>query len=126
MPGYKIQLAIDGVKASETATADNNGNYDLTFNTYKLGYGEHTLKVRQADTQGKTSDYSIEKTFSVVKIFLPKADLNSDGIVDAKDWSIFVARYQSPDAKNRMELDLNNDGKVDAQDLSLFINALTR
>jgi hypothetical protein len=125
MPNYKIEMMIDGGLSSETAIADSSGNYDLVFNTYNLSLGEHTLRVRQVDSRGKASDYSIEKTFSVVKTFIPKADLNGDGKVDIQDLSIFIARYRSADAKNRQELDLNGDGKVDIQDVSLFINALT-
>jgi len=124
MPKYKIELMIDGAFAPETTTVDTKGNYNLTFNTYRLGLGEHTLRVRQVDTQGKSSDYSIDKSFLLTKLFNPKADFNGDGKVDITDWSIFISRYNSINSINRKDLDLNNDGIVDIKDLSLFIEAL--
>ncbi len=124
MPKYKIELIVDGVKAPETATSLNDGSYDLNFNTYRLDLGRHTLKVRQVDSQGNASDYSIEKNFLVTRSFVPKADLNGDGKVDIADWGIFMARYRSADPKSRQSLDLNNDGKVDSKDLSQFLDAL--
>ena len=126
MPNYKIELMIDSVKVAETAIADANGNYDINFNTYYLDLGEHVLRVRQVDSQGKTSDYSIEKSFTVSKLFIPKADFNNDGKIDVQDLSIFISRFRLVDAVNRQELDLNNDGNIDVQDLSLFIGALSR
>jgi uncharacterized repeat protein (TIGR02543 family) len=126
MPKYKIELMIDGVIAPEIATVDGKGNYNLTFNTYRLGLGEHTLRVRQTDAQGKSSDYSIEKVFTITKSFVPRADLNNDGKIDISDWSIFITRYNSSDTTNRGELDLNSDGAIDIKDFSYFIGALAR
>ena len=73
MPNYKIELMIDGVKATESTVARADGNYDLVFNTYRLNLGEHTMRVRQVDNQGTASDYSIEKKFSIISSFTPKA-----------------------------------------------------
>jgi hypothetical protein len=124
MPNYKIGLMVDGVKTGQGVTVDNSGNYNLTYNTYPLSLGNHTLRVRQVDPQGNASDYSIEKTFLVIKSFFPKADLSGDGKIDIQDWGIFMARYNSPDMKNRQSLDMNSDGKVDSVDLGIFIGAL--
>jgi hypothetical protein len=125
MPGYKVELMVDGEKAPESVVAGSDGTYDLIFNTYRLGLGQHTLKVRQIDSRGKASDYSIEKTFLLTKTFSPKADLNSDGVVDIRDWSIFVIRYATIDNQERDTIDLNGDGEIDTEDLSLFMEALT-
>ncbi len=126
MPNYKIELMIDGLVVPETTTADAKGDYNLIFNTYRLGIGEHTLRVRQTDKQGKSSDYSIEKVFTITKSFVPKADLNNDGKVDVSDWSIFITKYKSPNTTNSVELDLNSDGVLDIKDFSYFIEALAR
>lgn len=125
MPSYKIQLMVDGLKSSETTTADKDGNYDLNFNTYRLVIGEHKLKVRQIDDSGKTSDYSIEKNFQITKNYISKADLNNDGIVDIKDLSIFISKYKSGEENVRQSVDLNGDSKVDTTDISLFMEALS-
>ncbi|MFA5932253.1 MAG: dockerin type I domain-containing protein [Candidatus Paceibacterota bacterium] len=124
MPGYKIGLMIDGVKTGQMVTADNDGNYNITYNTFHLDLGTHTLRVRQVDTKGNASDYSLEKRFLIINTFVPKADLNGDAKVDIQDWGIFMARYSSTDTKLRQSLDMNNDGKVDSADLSIFIGAL--
>ncbi|MFA6476083.1 MAG: dockerin type I domain-containing protein, partial [Candidatus Paceibacterota bacterium] len=124
MPGYKIELMVDGIKALESATVGSDGTYNLSFNTYRLGLGEHVIKVRQVSGQGNASDYSIEKTFTVIKSFIPRADLNKDNKIDIADWGIFMSRYQLLTDKNRLDLDLNGDGKVDTEDLNLMIKAL--
>jgi hypothetical protein len=124
MPGYKIDLMIDGVVAPETTTALGDGKYDLNFNTYRLGVGDHTIKVRQVSSQGAASDYSVEKTFVVTKSFIPKADLNRDGKMDIADWGIFMSRFRLLDDKDRLDLDLNGDSKVDIQDLNLMMAAV--
>lgn len=122
MPGYKIELMIDGVKAPEMALS--NGKYNIVFNTYRLGLGEHQLKVRQVNSQGRASDYSIEKRFVLTKSFTPRADLNKDGKADIADWGIFTSRYRLVDDPNRLDLDLNSDGQVNFQDLSLLLQAI--
>jgi len=126
MPNYKIELMIDGVIAPETVMTDSNGNYDLNFNTYRLGLGQHTLRVRQINNVSDASDYSLEKTFSLIKSYIPKADLNNDGKVDIQDWSIFMVRYQSADTNIRSTIDINGDGVVDTSDLVLLLKALTQ
>ncbi len=126
MPDYKIELTIDGVKVSDDSIVDASGNYSLVFNTYPLSVGIHNLRVRQFDNTGKYSDFSIEKSFSITSLFIPKADLNNDGKVDITDLSIFMTRYRSSDVIKPLELDLNSDGKVDSTDLSLLLKALTK
>ena len=126
MPNYKIEMVVDGIKAAETTTALGNGSYSINFNTYRLALGEHTLRVRQTDGQGNSSDYSIEKNFKVIKAFVPKADLNNDGKIDVTDWGIFMARYNSPNITIRQQADLNGDSKVDATDLNMFMGAIAR
>ncbi len=126
MPGYKIEMMLDGVKAPETTSALSDGSYSLNFNTYRLGLGEHTLRVRQVDTQGKSSDYSIEKNFQVIRVLSTKADLNNDGKIDVTDWGIFMARYNSTYPKIKLGADINSDGRVDVSDLNLFKSSLAR
>jgi len=126
MPNYKIELMIDGTMAPETAIADGAGNYNLVFNTYRLDLGKHTLRARQVDTRGNASSYSIEKTFSLVTSFFPKADFNSDEKITLQDLSIFLNQYNLPEAERKINLDINGDGKLDLQDLSLLLGALMR
>ncbi|MFZ2038738.1 MAG: dockerin type I domain-containing protein [Minisyncoccia bacterium] len=126
MPNYKILLTVDNVLATETTTADTDGNYKLTFNTFRLDLGEHTLKVRQIDNAGRFSDNSIEKTFNVVKLYSPKADINNDGKVNSTDLSIFIGLYNLKNEVDKKSLDLNDDGFVNSVDLSLLLGALKK
>jgi hypothetical protein len=52
------------------------------------------------------------------------ADLNQDGNVDLRDYSLFVAQLLTPPSPSPSEsykaADLNHDGKVDSTDLDLF------
>jgi hypothetical protein len=124
MPNYQVGLMIDGIKTGQAVTTDSSGNYKFLYNTYPLSLGEHTLRVRQVDSQGVASDYSIEKTFIITKTFVPKADLNNDDKIDIKDWGIFMARYKSVDQNILKTIDMNNDGKTNETDLYLFITVL--
>lgn len=125
MPNYKVEAYVDG-KSVLSGSADSSGHYEILPNTYQLAVGEHGVKVRQIGTDGVASDYSIEKKFRVVTTFVPRADLNDDGLVNVQDWSIFMAKWNSADPKGREDLDMNGDSKVDVQDFGAFMKAFNR
>ncbi|MCX6712520.1 MAG: dockerin type I domain-containing protein, partial [Candidatus Vogelbacteria bacterium] len=122
MPRYKVEAFVDN-KSIGSATAGSNGQYTILPNTYQLELGDHAVKVKQIDATGQASDFSIEKKFRIVNTFIPKADLNDDGVVNVQDWSIFMAKWKSTDTKGREILDMNGDGKVDTQDFGTFMKA---
>ncbi len=123
--GNKIEVEIDGnISTSSSATADSKGNYKILINTASLDFGSHTVRVRQVTSGGTKSDFSPQQVFSITKVFTPNMDFNNDGVIDIKDWSIFISRWTSTDPKVRALDDLNGDGKVDVQDFSIFVRTL--
>ena len=123
-PNYKVEIEVDNQPILPTVTADANGHYKALVPTVALDFGSHTIRTRQISPAGLKSDYSPQEIFSVVNIFTPNMDFSGDGIVNITDWSMFVVRWQSTDAKVRIKDDLNGDGKVDVQDLSIFVRTL--
>jgi hypothetical protein len=123
-PGYKIETEIDGQLISNITNADSNGNYKLLINTANLSFGSHTVRTRQVTPNYTKSDFSPQQAFSITKIFTPNMDFNNDGVIDIKDWSIFISRWNSTDPRVRILDDLNGDGKVDVQDFSIFVRTL--
>ncbi|MBI2037039.1 MAG: hypothetical protein HYT14_01605, partial [Candidatus Liptonbacteria bacterium] len=125
-PGSSIELEIDGAALAKKETAAANGSYKALFNTAELAFGSHRVRARQIDAEGAASDFSAQKTFTVSQLPVPRADLNSDGIITISDWSIFLSRWRTKDPDLRATLDLNGDGKVDIADFSVFIRTIRR
>ena len=100
-----------------TALADGSSTFATT--TAKLPLGDHFVRVRQV-FNGHGSIYSLVKTVEVSLLTNPGADLDGDGVVDIKDWSIFLSRWGSSDSAERRRDDINGDGTVDIADFSTF------
>ncbi|MCL5006974.1 MAG: dockerin type I domain-containing protein, partial [Patescibacteria group bacterium] len=122
VPNSVLQLEVDGKPISQQTIADSSGFYRLLYPTGSLGIDSHTLCVRESGTFG--SAFSLQKVFYVTSLLVPQVDFNNDGVVDIRDWSIFLSRWLSPDPKVRALDDLNGDGKVDVQDFSIFVRTL--
>ncbi len=125
-PGNTIEASIDGKSIPNIVVAGSSGEYKIAFNTLDLQLGTHTVRVWQSNSSGERSDSSVERTFLVTNLFVPKTDLNGDGVVNASDLSIFLARWLSKDPATRKSLDFNGDGVIDIQDLSIFARTLNK
>ncbi|OGE82980.1 MAG: hypothetical protein A2846_02425 [Candidatus Doudnabacteria bacterium RIFCSPHIGHO2_01_FULL_49_9] len=126
--GSTIEAELDGVVLSQKTTVSNSdGSYALTYNTASLSLAKHFIKVRQVTTAGRTSEFSLTKSFTTSDIFRPEnTDLNDDGAVDIRDVNIFLSSWVSSNPDIRLKDDFNDDGKVDIQDLSIFTQSLKR
>jgi len=124
VPSYKIEVQVDNQPTIITTTVDSKGVYKAVVPTSELELGSHTIRTRQISPAGLKSDYSPQEVFSIVNIFTPNMDFNSDGAIGIQDYSIFISRWQSADPKLRAKNDLNGDGKVDVQDFSIFVRTL--
>ncbi len=123
-PGSVVQAQFDGTtSAKETVATASDGTYKLLISTANLALGKHTVRVKSV-TNGKSTDFSLTRSFTLSNIFRPIVDLNDDGIVDVRDINIFNTDWASTDPAVRIKLDFNGDGKVDLQDVSIFTQAL--
>ena len=121
-PGSSIQLRVDNF-LNINSTADKNGYYEATINTANYSPKTHFVIARQTDKSGVSSQFSASENFTVSALKYPQADFNGDGVIDIKDWSIFLSRWNG-NATLRAFDDLNMDGKVDISDLSIFLRAM--
>jgi hypothetical protein len=121
-PSSTVEVSIDDVFAGRTFS-DASGFYTFATSTAGLSLTDHTIKARFVLPDGTASDFSPEKVFGVSPDAFPKTDLNGDGVVNTADLSIFLSRWESPDAAVRSSIDFNGDGNVDISDLSILLNA---
>lgn len=122
--GSSIEAQFDGTTAAkETTMVKNDGSYKLLLSTASLELGKHSVRVRSVEN-GKPSDFSLSRSFTVSALFNPEVDLNNDGVMDVRDINIFNSDWKSTDPNIRNNIDFNHDGKVDLQDLSIFTQML--
>lgn len=121
--GSQVEVVIDEILFAQT-TANQKGYYELSTSTLNLTLGDHYAKARQIDRSGRASNFSIASGFKVSAIELPKADFNSDNVVNITDWSVFLFRWGAADAATRLKVDMDGNGKVDIADFSIFLQAM--
>ena len=123
-PESAIEIEVDGWLLREKGGAGINGFYKMLIPTSELSLGVHTIQVRQKDRSGKTSDFSLKRTFVVSKLFFPETDLNNDDKINISDWSVFLSLFHSENKEQKMRLDFNEDGKVNLSDFGIFIKTV--
>jgi hypothetical protein len=121
-PNSNIELKIDNVLRINSK-ANSIGYYESVINTSRFSPKVHFISVRQVAGDGKASEFSTAKNFTVSALKYPQADLNGDNVIDIKDWSIFLFRWKANSVLKAFN-DLNLDGKVDILDLSIFLKAM--
>lgn len=116
-PENEVMVQVDNGIIYETESG-KKGDYKILLNTAGLSFGRHSVRVKQKNAiTGEESDFSPTRTFLVTSSIVAKADFNSDGKTDVKDWSIFLSFWN----EGKQTADLNNDGNVDISDLSVFL-----
>ena len=93
--------------------SDKTGHYEILINSVRFAPGKLSIRVRSSLISDFGYDYSFSKTVTISSTSVPKADLNADGVVNMKDFSIFLMK----------PVDINDDNKVNAADLSIFLRA---
>jgi hypothetical protein len=129
-PTNRIIIEIDDIIKKE-ADLERDGSYKVAIDTGILEFGTHYVRVKQIDRsqasqQKRESDYSPTNAFVVSHLVLPKTDLSNDGLVDIKDWSIFLSNWVSEDENQRKIIDFNDDGKINISDFSIFIRTIKK
>jgi len=122
-PNNSIEVEIDDTIVGG-AKAVNSGYYTFMASTSDFAIGEHYVRVRQIDSADRMSSLSFHKAFKISLLTFPKADFNSDDVVNITDWSIFLFRWGSQDESLRFNIDLDSNGKIDISDFSIFLRAV--
>jgi hypothetical protein len=119
-PGNKVILNLDEINYSTTTPA--TGQYNFSINTSMADLGSHFARVKQVNvTTQQESDWSLTRNFEVLTFLTVFLDFNNDGIINISDWSIFLGRFGSKDAKIIDTIDFNQDKKIDISDFSIFL-----
>ena len=122
--GSVVEAQFDGTTiVDKTTAATSDGSYKFLISTANLTLGKHSVRVR-SKSDGKTSEFSLTRAFTLTDIFRAEVDLNGNGVVDVRDINIFNTDWASTDPAIRMKIDFNSDKKVDIQDFSIFTQAL--
>lgn len=124
-PGNKVQVEVDG-KIVGTVQTTTSGYYTLSTPLTALARGDHKARAMQMTSQSRTSDHSLLKAFQISEPFAMHADLNNDGKLTIRDWSIFLSSWMSRDQALKKKIDFNNDGKVTIFDLSVFLSSFKK
>ncbi len=122
-PDSTIDVQIDGKLVGDTKS-NNLGQYTFLSDTTTLKNGTHSVRVRQIDKEGISSDFSLTRIFKVTELESPRADFNNDNAINITDWSIFLFRWGSDDSTLRSKVDMNDNGKIDISDFSIFLRAM--
>ncbi len=122
-PKSTISIKIDNEETTKVE-AEDDGFYKILFNTADLSFGSHTARAYQTNSDNSSNNDSPQKIFVISILINPQTDFNLDGVVDIKDFSVFLARWRSGDASIRDTIDLNRNGKIDISDFSIFIRTI--
>ena len=108
----------------EQTESQEDGNWELTFDTEPLDVDFHTAKALfQIETGGNIIKSGFSKTISFAiskfsgEALCPEADLNGDGRVNLTDFSILLFHWGTDDAC----ADQNQNGVVDLVDFSIMM-----
>ena len=121
-PNSNIELKVDNILGINSVTNDS-GYYEAVINTSRFSPKTYFVAVKQTNKDGKASEFSTSKNFTISALNYPQADFNGDNTIDIKDWSIFLFRWKANPIIRAFN-DLNLDGKVDISDLSIFLKAM--
>ena len=122
-PNSAIEVEVDRILRYNTK-AKSDGSYEIFINTSRYSAKDHFLRAWQIDSSGRQSPISSLKSFKITLLANPRADFNSDSIINIVDWSIFLFRWRATDVDLKKTIDLNGDGKVTGADLSSFLKAI--
>lgn len=125
-PDNIVVIEIGDIIKKEV-NAEKDGSYKAAIDTAALEFGTYRIRVKQIDISNrKESGYSPINIFAVSRLTMPETDLNGDGLINIKDWSIFLSSWVSEDEGKKKTIDLNEDGKIDISDFSIFIRAIRK
>jgi hypothetical protein len=124
IPSSTVSIMVNSTEEIvESRPVGNDGVYLFTFDTNRLGYGDHSVKS-QAALSDIVSALSRSLSFKVgTKSTLKNlpGDLNLDGRVNATDFSILLYWWGNASARAMQIADINKDIRIDIRDLSIMM-----
>lgn len=120
-PNNDVEVIIDGTFINSTKV-DKQGNWSYKIDTKDFRLGDHSVRARV-----KGFNQSIFSGISNFYIYGPSlglSDLNNDLVLDIKDFSLFLFRWNY-DGIMRETIDFNSDSNIDIKDFSIFLKSFS-
>ncbi len=124
VPQSEVSISVDSLQQPVKKTvANEQGEWDSSFNTSVLGDGIYTIRAKATSPEGLISPYSKALSFSISikkkmpEVLCPNADLNGDGKVNLVDFSILLYWWETDNAC----CDQNRNEIVDLPDFSIMM-----
>jgi len=117
-----VYIEKESVEIENHAQAENNGEWEYSFDTSGMEKGIYFVKVKATSQEGFISTFSNFLEFGIGEIVIieekySKSDFNKDEKVDLVDFSILLYWWN----KYNPYVDQNNDKKIDLQDFSIMM-----
>ena len=81
--------------------------------------------VIEATERAQASDPAVVEIQVAVKRGLGPGDFNGDGVVNLKDFTLFVNAYWQPMTLEQAKFDLDGNGSINHYDLFIFANHIS-
>lgn len=125
-PNADVEVHIDNSSLILETTSNNQGSWQIDFDTSQVSVATHILKARYSVGSGSlTSDSSFGSSLSlfvgVEGQATSNADLNRDGSVDLIDFSILVFWWGTTGGNSSPPADINQNGNVGLEDFSILL-----
>lgn len=115
--GVQFKLT-SGSTTTNLGSEDTSSPYSVSWDTTQVANGSYTLSAVARDAAGNTKT-ATAVTVTVNNTTYKSADINTDGIVDIRDFGLLVAKFgQSGSSLGRA--DINTDSIVDIRDFGLL------
>lgn len=126
VPDSTVELHFNDSEIVETTPADEDGDWELTFDSSRLSVAEHLVRAR---TVVGSSQLQTESAFSnSLQLFVgvdgqvtTPSDLNRDGSVNLTDFSILIFWWGTNGGDSDPPADINGNGEVSLEDFSILL-----
>lgn len=126
VPDATIELHINDSELVFETTSDNDGEWEIDFDTSQVAIAEHILRARSLTGSG---NLITESSFSSsLQLFVgvdgqatTPSDLNRDGFINLIDFSILIFWWQTSGGDSDPPADINGNGLVSLEDFSILL-----
>jgi cysteine-rich repeat protein len=126
VPDATIELHFNDSEIIESTESDDDGEWELSFDSSRLAVAEHSVRARSiSGSEQLQSESSFSNTLQLFvgvdgQITTP-SDLNRDGSVNLTDFSILIFWWETDGGDSDPPADINDDGTVSLADFSILL-----
>ena len=126
VPNSLVELHVDDSDIVEEATAGDDGDWSINFDTSQVTIAEHILRARSIIgtpplTTRSSFSSSLQLFVGVDGQATQPSDLNRDGSINLIDFSILIFWWQTNGGDSDPSADINGNGQVSLEDFSILL-----